>query len=195
MEDDEVLWQSVEMVLRVAHNLSKPRIFIHLYSISSIPLNHSLSLLVLSHGIGSPDWVPAFWCEACANAWFLKNFFCFPYAKYILFKYPQWVLAHWVLYSQHPMSLITHFIFLTYLMPFDNGILLTFNAIYTGGVSSQYVLFKYPQWVLPHWVSYSRHPMPLSDTGVQAICLSRQSDPLNCLPHFWCSDFLVPYIC
>ena len=29
--------------------------------------------------------------------------------------------------------------------------------------------------------------MPLSDTGVQVICLSRQSDPLNSLPHsvFW----------
>ena len=48
MGDDEVLCQSVEVVLRVAHNLSKPRIFIHLYSISSILLNHNLSSLVLS---------------------------------------------------------------------------------------------------------------------------------------------------
>jgi len=55
MGDDEVLCQSVEVVLRVAHNLSKPRIFIHLDSISSIPLNHNLSSPVLSHDIGSPD--------------------------------------------------------------------------------------------------------------------------------------------
>ena len=55
MRDDEVLCQSVEMVLRVAHNLSKPRIFIHLYSISSIPLNYSLSSLVLSYNIVSSD--------------------------------------------------------------------------------------------------------------------------------------------
>jgi len=36
--------------------------------------------------------------------------------------------------------------------------------------------------------SYSRPPMPLSDTGVQVICLRWQSDPLNSLPHsaFWC---------
>jgi len=55
MGDDEVLCQSVEVVLRVAYNLSKPRIFNHLDSISSIPLNHNLSSLVLSHDIGSPD--------------------------------------------------------------------------------------------------------------------------------------------
>ena len=36
-------------------------------------------------------------------------------------------------------------------------------------------------------MGYSRHPMPFSDTGVQAIYLSWQSDPLNSLPHsaFW----------
>jgi len=91
------------------------------------------------------------------------------------------------LYIQHPMLLIAYFIFLTYLMPFDNRVLSTSKAIYTGGVSSQYVPFKYPQWVLPHWVSYSQHLMLLSDIGVQVICLSQQSDPLNSLPHsaFW----------
>jgi len=95
------------------------------------------------------------------------------FSQYILFKYPQWVLPHWVLYSQHPMLLIIYFIFLTYLMPFDNGVLLTSNAVYTGGVSSQYVLFKYPQWVLPHWVLYSWHPMPFILGGFLIECPSQ----------------------
>jgi len=83
---------------------------------------------------------------------------------FILGGFPHSTMSFSNSYSRHPM-------------PFILG----------GGVSSQYILFKYPQWVLPHWVLYSRYPMPLSDTGVQAICLSWQSDPLNSLPHlaFW----------
>jgi len=102
---------------------------------------------------------------------------------FILEGFPHSTMSFSNSYSQHPMPLITYFIFLIYLMPFDNGVLSTSNAIYTERVSSQYVLFKYPQWVFPHWVSYSRHPMLLSDTRVQAICFSWQSDSLNSLPH------------
>ena len=87
--------------------------------------------------------------------------------------------------------------FSVFLMPlsFPNAYSRHPNAVYTGGVSSQYILFKYPQWVLPHWVSYSWHLMPLPDTEVQVICLYRQSDPLNCLPNlaFWlpCTIYMV----
>jgi len=85
-------------------------------------------------------------------------------------------------------------------MPFDTGYSRYSNAVYTGGASSQYVLVherlllvlhhcpnNLPQsaaWLFPDTLDI---PMPLSDTGVQVICLSRQSDPLNSLPHsvFW----------
>jgi len=112
-------------------------------------------------------------------------------------KFHRWL--SWIIislscrYSWHcGHYLVCKSILSTYPMPFILGgfphSTMSFSNLYSWrGVSSQYVLFKYPQWVLSHWVSYSRHPMPLSDTGVQAICLSRQSDPLNSLPHsaFW----------
>jgi len=143
-----------------------------------IPLNHHflLSCLLMRNylcfALETLQWGPPHWVSNLT--WSLKNFFCFSYAT---------VLSECVLLTSKcrlywggflavcPVQIST-------VGPSSLGfVLLTSNAIDTGG--------------FPHSMSfsnlYSWHLMPLSETGVQAICLSQQSDPLNSLPHlvFW----------
>jgi len=170
MEDDEVLCQSVEVVLRVAHNCPSLEFsficILYPQFLWIIVCHHLTCLMTLGLQIefqhsdmklapipGSWRTFSVFLChcpfQTCTLdtqmpfiIYFIPWAYPIPFDKYILFKYPQWVLPHWVLYSQYLMPLITHFIVLTYLMPFDNGVLLTSNAVYTEGVSSQYILFQ-----------------------------------------------------
>ena len=97
MGDDEVLCQSMEVVVRVACDHSSVNFFICPNSVFLDSFESSLSIVRS-----------------------LKKFFCFPYATVL-----------------------------------SKCVLSTSKCRLYWGVSSQYILFKYPQWVLPHWVSYS----------------------------------------
>jgi len=71
----------------------------------------------------------------CSHCLVCKSILSTYLMPFILGGLPHSTISFSNSYSQHPLPLITYFTFWTYLMPFDNGVLSTSNAIYTGGFS------------------------------------------------------------